>query len=162
MARNLQVRTEPMAIWGEENGRRVVTGQHESLVQISISTPQTRRAQQFPVENKAERDVLVAAFEKAIASLKSPLFDSLPEAPVAAARSHTSVGTALPANVVTADMLTDLLARQAEQNRSDMLALVNAMMAAQQSPAAPAAPTAAPSPKTAVPSGNGQSAANRL
>lgn len=155
MARNLQVRFEPMAIWGEENGRRVVTGQHESLVQMSIATPQTRRAQQWPVENVAERDVLVAAFEKAIASLKS--LQSLPEAPVAAARSHTSNAAALPANVVTAEMLTDLLAKQAEQNRQDMLALVNAMMAAQSAPATAAAPA-----KVAVVSGNGQSAAAKL
>lgn len=153
MARNLQVRFEPMAIWGEENGRRVVTGQHESLVQMSVATPQTRRAQQYPVENVAERDMLVSVFEKAIASLKA--LKNLPEAPAAAVRaSHTS-NAALPANVVTAEMLTDLLAKQAEKNRQDMLALVNAMMNAK--------PEAAiKSPAVAAPSGNGATAAAKL
>lgn len=154
VARNLQVRFEPMAIWGEENGRRVVTGQHETLVQMSVATPQTRRAQQYPIENVAERDMLVSVLEKAIVSLKA--LKNLPAAPVATERSasHTSVA-ALPANVITAESLMEILAAERRNNEKLMQDSMNALLAA-------VTGTAAPSPKPAAVSGNGERALAKL
>lgn len=149
-------RFEPLALWGEDpaTGRRVVVGQHEKLQQISIQTPQTRKAQWFPVEHKSDADSLIAAYKKAIESLEK-MRDSLPDAPVATTpAARTTAPAALPENVVTTDTLTTLLKAMQEQQMAATAALieksVNAVLAAQ-----------SPKPVASV-SGNGQTAVTKL